>query len=346
VPPSPLPTGERDGVRGLNKMLKKLEYVCSSDYLKYRGSMLELHKINTGRVSEKLYDSLYLGDPYGKPLLGLCFDGGKLVGQENYIRQDVTSNGAIRSGALGINTIVDSNYRLFYGVFKELIRMTMDRLKENTDILCAFANEESKQYYIKYFDWKISSKVQVYKKSIGYSGLSAESFLAMLKPGKLSKDFILTEFKRFDPKILNEILTDHKKTAKYSYFFKSCEFLNWKFLDNKHYHTAGYLIQDKGATRGYIVTLDDGIETKIVDFLIDNDDVGVFEKAISSLAYIASRKGKKRLVIYATPNCWYLNALQRQMFIYRWEFDFITVLLNKGSISPDWVIQIGDFDIF
>lgn len=327
-------------------MLKKLEYVCSSDYLKYRENMLELHKINAGRVSEKLYDSLYLGSPYGKPLLGLCFDGEKLVGQENYIRQDVTSNGSIHSGALGINTIVDSKYRLFYGAFKELIRITMDRMKEEVDILCAFANEESKQYYIKYFDWKITSKVQVHKKSIGYSGFSLESFLAILKRGKLNKDFILAEVKRFEPKILDEILMSHTKTSKYSYFFKTSEFLNWKFLGNKHYETVGYLIEDKNKVCGYIVTFDDGIETKIVDFLIDNDDVGVFEKMISSLAYIAAKKGKKRLVIYATPNCWYLRTLKKQMFIYRWEFDFITALLNKVAIHPDWVIQIGDHDIF
>lgn len=308
--------------------------------------MLELHKKNAERVFNELYDSLYLGDPYGKPLLGLCFDGKKLVGQENYIRQDVTSNGTIHSGALGINTIVDSKYRLFYGAFKELIRITMDKMKEEVDILCAFANEESKQYYIKYFDWKISSKVQVYKKSIGYSGLSAETFLAILKRGKLNKDVTLKEVKKFDPEVLDEILVDHGKTAKYSYFFKSCEFLNWKFLGNKHYETVGYLIKDKGVNRGYIVTFDDGIEKKIVDFLIDNDDVELFEKTISSLAYVASRKGKKRLVIYATPNCWYLDALKKQMFIYRWEFDFITALLSKVSIYSDWVIQIGDHDIF
>jgi hypothetical protein len=327
-------------------MLKKLEYVCSSDYLKYRENMLELHKINAGRVSEKLYDSLYLGDPYGKPLLGLCFDGEKLVGQENYIRQNVVSNGSICRGALGINTIVDSKYRLFYGVFKELIRITMDSMKENTDILCAFANEESKQYYIEYFDWKISSKVQVYKKSIGYSGLSLESILAILKPGKLRKDFTLKEVGGFDPKILDPMLMNHVKESKYSYFYKNTEFLNWKYLHNKHYDTVGYLIEEKGVIRGYIVTFDNGIETKIVDFLIDNDDVELFKKTISSLAYIVSKKGKKRLAIYATPNCWYLKVIKRQMFIYRWEFDFITALLNKVPIYPDWVIQIGDFDIF
>ena len=308
--------------------------------------MLELHKTNAKRVSEKLYDSLYLGNPYGEPLLGLCFDGEKLVGQENYIRQNVTSNGSIHSGALGINTIVDSKYRLFYGAFKELIRITMDRMKEDTDILCAFANEESKQYYIKYFDWKIASKVQVYKKSIVYSGLLLESILATLKPGKLSKDFTLKEVSEFDPKILDAILMNHAKESKYSYFYKNTAFLNWKYLHNKHYDLIGHLIEDKDIVCGYLVTFDDGIETKIVEFLIENDDVGVFKRMISSLAYIASRKGKKRLVIYATPNCWYLRALKKQMFIYRWNYDFITANLNSVPITDDWVIQIGDFDIF
>jgi hypothetical protein len=327
-------------------MLKKLEYVCSSDYLKYREKVLELHKKNYESVSEKLYDSLYLGNPYGRPLLGLCFDGDKLIGQENYIRQDVTSNGSIRSGALGINTIVDSKYRLFYGAFKELIRITMDRMREDTDILCAFANEESKQYYIKYFDWRISAKVQIYKKSIGYSGFSPESLLAILKRGKLSRDFALNEVKEFDPRLLNGILSNHAKNVNYSYFYKTGEFLNWKFLGNKHYDTVGYLIEDRGITRGYLVTFDDGIETKIVDFLIDNDDVELFEKTICSLAYIASKKGKKRLMIYATPNCWYSKALKKQMFIYRWDFDFITANLNRVPIGDQWVMHMGDFDIF
>jgi len=222
----------------------------------------------------------------------------------------------------------------------------MDRMKEDTDTVCAFANEESKRYYIKYFDWKISSKVQVYKKSIGYSGLSAESLLAILKRGKLDKEFKLEEVRRFDAEVLDEIVVKHARSAKYSYFFKSSEFLNWKYLDNKHYKTEGYLIKDKGKGSGYVVTYDDGIETKIIDVLVDDDSVETFEKTLSALAYIASRKGKKRLVSYATPNCWYLKALKKQMFIYRWEFDFITALLNKASIHPDWVIQIGDFDIF
>ena len=301
-------------------MATKLNYECSSDYLKHRENILELHRRNYGKVSEKFYDSLYLGNPYGDPLLGLCFDEQKLIGQENYIRQNVASDGLIYRSAIGINTIVDPNYRLFYSVFKELIKLTMDKMKEDTDILCAFANEESKKYYIKYFNWKVSTKVQVYKKVIGYSGVSTKSFLALLRPGKLSKDFSLREVTEFDPIIINEILNNHVKLAKYCYFYKTAEFLNWKFLRNKHYKLTGYLIEYKGDVCGYVVTYDDDVELKITDFVIDKDDIEVFEKTVSSLAYIGSQKGKKHLVIYATPNCWYMKALKKRF------------LLNDGTL--------------
>jgi hypothetical protein len=326
-------------------MLAKLKYECSSDYLKHRESILELHKKNSGRVSEKLYDSLYIANPYGEPLLGLCFDGKKLVGQENYIRQNVASNGLVYRSAIGINTIVDSNYRVFYGVFKELIKLTMNRMKENTDLLCAHANEESQRYYLKYFNWKIASKVQVYKKIIAYSGLSPESLLSLVKPGKVNKDFALIEVNQFDPKVLNEILENHLEFSRYCYFHKTAEFINWKFLNNKHYELKGYVIQYQGAVRGYVVTYDNGIELKIADFVIDRDDTNVFRMMISALAYMGSKRGKKRLVIYATPNCWYLETLNKQMFIRRWDLDFITASLNKEPNSQNWIIQIGDFDI-
>jgi hypothetical protein len=279
-------------------------------------------------------------------LLGLCFDGEKLVGQENYIRQDIALNGKIHKAALGINTVVDSDYRIIHGVFQELIKLTMKELKNNADILCAFANEESKKYYLKYFDWQVSSKVQVYKKSIGYSGFSAESFLSLLRRGRLRKDFKLKEVNQLNSTVLDEIVEGHKKEAEYAYFYKTPGFLNWKFLRNKHYRVIGYLLEDGGVVRGYAIAYEDGIELKIVDFLIDQDDGGIFEKFISALGYIGAQMGKKRLVIYATPRCWYLNSLEKHFFIHRWDFDFITANLNRPPFDSQWVIQIGDFDIF
>jgi hypothetical protein len=308
--------------------------------------MLGLHRRNSGNVSEKLYDSLYMGNPFGEPLLGLCFDGGKLVGQENYIRQDIALNGNIYKAALGINTMVDGNYRILRGVFQELVKLTMREMKENTDILCAYANEESKKYYLKYFQWEVSSKVQVFKKSIGYSGFSRESFLALVKPGRLEKDFRLKEVKDFNSTVLRKIIERHKKEAKYAYFYKTAAFLNWKYLGNKHYRLTGYDIEYREVPCGYVVTYEDGIELKVVDFLIDNDDVEVFEKLISALSYFGSQMGKKRIVIYASPDCWYLNSLKKNFFIHRWDFDFITANLNHAPIGKESVIQIGDFDIF
>jgi hypothetical protein len=110
-------------------MATPLTYKCSTDYLKYRENILDLPRRDSGRVADCLYDSLYQGNPYGDPLLGLCFDGEELVGQENYIRQDVACAGKIYRAALGINTLVDSRYRLFHGVFGELCKLTIDKMR-------------------------------------------------------------------------------------------------------------------------------------------------------------------------------------------------------------------------
>ena len=327
-------------------MATNLRYECSADYPKHRDKILDLPKREYGRVSQDLYDSLYLGNPDGGPLLGLCFDGEKLVGQENYIRQNIACDGTLYEGALGINTLVDSRYRLFHGVFGKLCKLTIDEMKPKVDVLCAFANEESKKYYVKYFQWEVASKVQVYKKATKYSGLNRESILSFIRPGKLNSDLILENVNEFKPAILDPILDQYLRNSNHCYFHKTSEFLNWKFLNNKHYDVHGYYILYNEKIRGYCATWNDGIEKKIVDILIEKNDVKIFEKTISSLSHLSRKQGMKRLVIYATPNCWYQRALRRHFFIRRWDFDFITRTFDKTLPTSDWVIHIGDFDIF
>ena len=327
-------------------MPKNLTYECSSDYPGYRNSVLELPKRISGKVSSELYDSLYPGNPYGAPLLGLCFDGEKLVGQENYIRQNIASGGTVFQGALGINTMVDPGYRLFYGVFGNLCKLTIADMQFRVDILCAFANEESKKYYLKYFQWEIASKVRVYKKATKYSGANRESILSFARPGRPHGDLVLKEVPEFEPSVLDPVIEEHLNHSDRTYFYKTADFLNWKFLQNKHYQVTGYYILYKDNLCGYCATYDHGIERKIVDFLIAGNDVKVFEKTISYLSYLSRKRGMERLVIYATPSCWYERALKRHFFIRRWDFDFITRTFETALPNSDWIIHVGDFDIF
>jgi hypothetical protein len=108
----------------------------------------------------------------------------------------------------------------------------------------------------------------------------------------------------------------------------------------------GYYIVDDNQVSGYCATYDEGIERKIVDMLVENDDIRIFEKAVSSLAYLSKKDGIQRLVTYATPGSWYESALKKHFFIKRWDFDFITRTFDKPLPNSDWVIHIGDFDIF
>jgi hypothetical protein len=326
-------------------MLKQLQYECTSDYLKHRENIFSLHKRNYDRLPDKRYDSQYIGNPYGEPFLGLCYDGETLIGQENYIFQQAAYRAEILKCAMGVDTIVDPKYRVFYGVFKKLVELTMAELKDQTDFLYAFANEESKKYYLKYFNWEIAERVGVYKKVISPSGLSKESLLAFVRPGKAYKDFNLVRIEQFESEPLNQIIRNHLKKADYSYFYKTPEYLQWRFLDNTFFKCEGYVIQDKETIRGYVIILKDKGELKVIDFLIAGDDPDIFLKTIMSLAHMGSKQGLKRLVMYATPGCWYLSTLKKLIFIKRWTIDFIAAPLNEKSLPHNWVINMGDFDV-
>jgi hypothetical protein len=326
-------------------MLKQLHYECTTDYPKHRANIFELHKRNYDRLPDKRYDSQYMGNPYGEPLLGLCYDGETLVGQENYIFQQAAYQRNILRCAMGVDTIVDPQYRLFYGVFKKLIEITMAQLKGKADFLYAFANEESKKYYLKYFNWVIAEKVGVYKKIISPSGLNRESLLAFVRPGKAYKDFALIKTEQFDSTLLNEIIHNHQKESDYPYFYKTPEYLQWRFLDNTFFKCEGYVIQDKETIRGYVIILKDKGELKVIDFLIADDDPDIFLRASMSLAHMGSKQGLKRLVMYATPNCWYLGTLKKLVFIKRWTIDFIAASLISRRLPDNWLINMGDFDV-
>jgi len=326
-------------------MATNLRYKCSSNYPKRREGILDLHKRGHGSVPINRYDSQYTGNPYGNPLMGLCYYGDKLVGQENYIMHDIAYRGRIFKGALGVDSLVDPKYRLFCGIFGKLCQLTTDEMKKKMDILCAFANEESKKYYLKYFEWKVPTKIQVYKKVTRYSGVNRESILFFARPGKLHKDLTLKKVNEFDPDILNPVIDQFLKTTNQLYFYKTSAFLNWKFLNNKHYDVTGYYILYRGNVIGYCTTYNDGIEKKIVDILLKENDIKLFEKTISTLAYVSRKEGLRRLVIYATPNCWYEKALKRHFFIWRWDFDFITLSFQPLP-ETNWIIHIGDLDIF
>lgn len=326
-------------------MKKTLKYECSSNYPANRTGILDLHERSHGSVPTRRYDSQYMGNPYGEPLMGLCYHADLLVGQENYILHDVACNGERYKGGLGVDSLVDSKYRLFYGIFGKLCRLTIDEMKKKTDVLCAFANEESKKYYLKYFQWRVATKIQVYKKVVGFAGVSLESLLSLSRPGKLHRDLTLEEMTQFEPDTLNPVIEQNLNNSNRLYFYKTTDFLNWKFLNNKHYDVTGYHVRLNGDVVGYCATYNDGIEKKILDIQLKENNIKWFEKTISTLAHISKKDGLRRLVIYATPDCWYEKALRRHFFIKRWDFDFIT---REFRPLPDtgWIVHIGDLDVF
>jgi hypothetical protein len=247
---------------------------------------------------------------------------------------------------MGINTLIDPDYRLFHGVFGKLCTLTMDELRPKVDLLFAYANEESKKYYLKYFDWQITCKAGVYKKITATGGPLRENLLSCIRPGAKSRSLDLGETSRFEAEKLDPLLERHCQVSPHAYFHKTADFLNWKFLANSHYPARGYYLLHRGELAGYCVTYDDGSEKKILDFIIADNDRSLCATMFSSLAQLAREQGLRRLVVYATPGCWYEGILRRQIFLKRWEIDFLTHAFDREVVEGPWVIHIGDFDMY
>ncbi|ABB32251.1 hypothetical protein GeomeDRAFT_1548 [Geobacter metallireducens RCH3] len=327
-------------------MKRTLDYTFTTNYADHRQNIHSFWERINGHRNERFFDSFYAGNPAGESYLGLCYDGERLVGQENYIPQDVACAGTLYRSAMGVNTLVDPDYRLFHGVFGKLCRLTTDELEQKVDLLFAYANEESKKYYLKYFNWKITAKVGVYKKITNASGLNAESVLSFVKPGRRHADLSLNLVSRFSPEQLDPVLERYRRASKHAYFHKTAAFLNWKFLGNLHYQTTGYQIMAGDRVCGYCVTYDTGSERKILDIIVEGDDPELFRKAISHLARLASEQGIQRLVIYATPDAWYEPLLRKMVFLKRWDIDFLTHAFTDNLPDKGWVVHCGDFDMF
>ncbi|HOI16905.1 MAG TPA: GNAT family N-acetyltransferase, partial [Geobacteraceae bacterium] len=327
-------------------MKTALTYSATTDYPAHREGMLDLYQRSYGKENHAFYDSFYAGNPLGEPFLFLCHDGNTLVGQENYLRQMVSCDGRLLSAGLGVNTLVDSRYRLLHGVFGRLCALSLESLAGELDMLCAFANEESKKYYLKNYGWQVVAKVRVYKKATRFSGLRAESLLSLLRPGGRRIGLRLVRTDEFDPSLLDPVIERCRAGSRYICFHKTAAFLNWKFLRNTHYLIHGYYIMSGDRISGYCLTYDSGIERRVIDLRIEGNDHGLMDKTVATLSSMTREDGLSRLVIHAVPGCWYEKTLKRRFFIRRWEYDCIARPVREELPSGDWVIQLGDFDMF
>ena len=327
-------------------MKAALTYTATNDYPDARQGMLDLYRRSYARDNSAFFDSFYAGNPFGEPCLFLCHDGDRLVGQENYLRQMVARNGRLLSVGLGVNTLIDSDYRLFHGVFGKLCKLSLEKLVGTFDLLCAYANEESKKYYLKYYGWRIAARVQVYKKVTGFSGFGPEGLLSLLRPGGERKGLTLSRTGEYDPAILDPVIEGCRAISGFTFFYKTSAFLNWKFLRNTHYRIDGYYLMSGERVRGYCLTYDTPKERRIIDILVEDNDPVLFGKALSTLSHMTRKDGLSRLAIYAVPGCWYEKTLKRHFFFRRWELDFIARSMGDEPPDGDWVIHMGDFDMF
>ncbi len=327
-------------------MKKQLDYIVTTDFPTYRQEILDFWEKVDGDARRASFDSLYVDNPLGNPILGLCYDGKKLVGTENYLHQSICWNGKLQVGAIGVDTLVDPDYRIFHGVFGGLCKITHEELHKSVDILLAKPNENSKKYYLKYFDWQVACRIRIYKKVISSKLFSPRKVLSWLKQGREYEGFALTRIDKFAGTDVDSVIERNITTSEFAYFHKSAEYLDHKFLRNQSYATVGYLLVRDGKTLGYVVTWDNGTERSVLDLLVERNSPELLKMALSHLVVQCNRDRVEILSVHAAENTWYEPILKSLLFLNRDEFDFITRPFNAELAGVPWSIHHGDFDVF
>jgi GNAT superfamily N-acetyltransferase len=111
--------------------------------------------------SANVFRHWYLQNPNGDVISFNAFDGGKIIAHYACVPIKMNIGGEVHSGLLDMATVTHPSYR-GKGLFRTLAKTTYDYAASNGfDFVIGVANENSFPGYMKYFDFKFVSKLDV-----------------------------------------------------------------------------------------------------------------------------------------------------------------------------------------
>lgn len=186
-------------------------------------------------MSVELWRWFYIDNPFGNPVVALCYDGDRLVGHYAVVRNDiVNAQGETLKSALSMTTMVAESHRMHYLFTKLAEDCYQELVNQGYDIVCGFPNAMSAPGFKKRLQWGLgepdyvasvskeqllqSTDLKMYFESAGYYGFDFASTekLAwrMAKPGvqyQHSGDVIVKEFEgqvdlmHLSPRIIEQL---------------------------------------------------------------------------------------------------------------------------------------------
>lgn len=321
-------------------------WICRDYQSGDENQILALYKeVNNREMTLEHWKWKFAESPFGRGIIKLMFDSGKLIGYRGAIPVIISVQGIATSAAYIVNTMTHPDYRRL-GISTYLAEAVCEEAKQRgVKFIYNFPNPNSYPLYLKIDGWEVLDQRSAWQKQLQGKSASAMSPSSAIK-----------QVERFDHRV--NLLWDRVKQDYVVVVPRTKEFLNWRFTEHPTEEYSKFIIEDKdNEILGYLVlkiyTRGDEIKGHIIDMLCRNER-GIVKKLLDYSYSFFIEKGIRNLSCWMSQNSFYMPVLKEEGFVRYtmethfglWILDKRNKLLQKARHIRNWHLTMGDSDVF
>ncbi len=304
--------------------------------------ILTLYKeVNNREMDLGYWRWRFAESPYGKGIMKLMLDEGKLIGHYAIVPVDLQIGNRVVKDAFSLNTMTHPDHE-GQGIFTYLAKQAYEVCRqEGFGLVYGFPNGNSYYGFTRKLGWTGFGRIFTWQKNLRNS------------TGTIPNDVSIRETDRFDASI--DLLWDKVKGDYKVIVPRTQSYLNWRFVEYPTRIYSRHIVIDNNDTAlGYIVlktyTGDSKPKGHIVDMLCIQDKSIVRSLLNHAYGYFTKRQIQD-LSCWMPDNCAYAQVLGDEGFVKSESTTNFGVLvfnrLAQDAERPDnWYLTMGDSDVF
>lgn len=311
-----------------------------------------------GRRPVEFFRWKHLENPFGRSLMLVAEDGGRMVGLRAFMRWRFAFDGGGVSAARAVDTATHPEYQ-GRGIFTRLTLGALDILREDTDLIFNTPNEKSLPGYLK-MGWEVLGTVPVWvgvRRPLRF----ARGVRSIREPVDVLPEIPVSAVGAAealeDPDAVEALLRGPGAGVEASGRLstpRDVDFLRWRYGSAPLLDYRAVRIVEEGRLRGLALfrarTRGRLTEASVADVVVGDGDVGA---AVRLLRMVARTARVDHLMCSFAPRTDAARAARRSAFLRsRRGVTVVVNVLRPGVGSPDprrldaWRFTLGDLEVF
>jgi len=299
------------------------------------------NEFNDRKMTLEHWKWKFAENPFGKAIIKLMFDSGKLIGHRGAMPIVVSIQGRDFPSAQTVNNLIHPDYRRM-GISTHLAKAICEEAKERgIKFMYNFINPDSHLVHSKIDVWQMLDQRSAWQKK-----LPSKSTSTMLRSRAIKK------IERLD-RLWNRVKQDYMVVVP-----RTAKFLNWRFTQHPTEEYSKFIIEDNSEEiSGYLVLKTyrgrDEVKGHIIDMLCLNE-ADIVKNLLDYSYNFFVEKGIRNLSCWMPESFFYTSVLKEEGFAREimethcglWILDKQDRLLEKAKYIRNWHITMGDSDVF